>query len=70
MSDYRDEGSAIALVAPQIHELAQGGMKGIIADSIIRGQNVVELQRQGITVVNYAHERHEISGSRLVLARA
>lgn len=55
ISDYRDEGSAIALVAPELHELAQGGMKGIIADSIIRGQNVVELQRKGITVVNYPH---------------
>jgi hypothetical protein len=49
------EQEVVRDTVPRIHDLAAGGVKGLLVDSVIRGQDVMALQRQGITVVNHPH---------------
>lgn len=63
-SRYRDEASATVEMALTLSGLAQGGMKGLIVDSVIRGQMVEQLQRAGVTVVNYPHALRNPNASR------
>jgi hypothetical protein len=50
-----DEGTASEEIANELAKLSRGGMKGIIIDSVIRGERITRLARNGITVVNYPH---------------
>ena len=63
LSDYPNEGAATKGMALRLNQEAQGGMKGIIVDSVVRGSDLVELQRNGVTVVNYPHA-HRNPGSK------
>lgn len=63
-SRYKDEGSATVDMALMLSALAKGGMKGIIVDSVVRGRMVEQLQRAGVTVVNYPHARRNPKATR------
>jgi hypothetical protein len=63
LSDYSNEAAATKAVALQLNEMAQGGMKGIVVDSVVRGRDLTDLQRAGVTVVNYPHA-HRNPGSK------
>jgi hypothetical protein len=52
-SDYTDEGTATVTMAKQFLQRSLGGVKGIIVDGVLQGENVTKLQRSWITVVNY-----------------
>jgi hypothetical protein len=52
---YASEQAVVREVIPRLHATADGGMKGLLVDSVIRGNDVIALQRQGITVVNNPH---------------
>lgn len=54
-SAYVSESAAILAIAPMIRHLTGGHAQGILVDSVIRGQDVVSLERGGLTVVNYPH---------------
>jgi hypothetical protein len=50
-----DEAAATVTMAKELKLLTNGGMKGIVVDSVIRGRAVMDLERNWITVVNYPH---------------
>ena len=54
-SRYATETDAVLDIAPRLRDLSKGGMRGVLMDSALRGQAIVDLQRQWITVVNYPH---------------
>ena len=59
----RTESDVVLAIAPALRDLSRDpegkvpgyGMKGILVDSAVRGEAVVTLQRNDITVVNYPH---------------
>lgn len=62
-SDFSNEAAATKAMALELMLRAGGGMKGIVVDSVTRGRDLVELQRAGLTVVNYPHA-HRNPGSK------
>lgn len=54
-SEGSDEAASIMLSLRRLTQIAHGGIKILIVDSVIRGQQVSEIQRDGIIVVNYPH---------------
>jgi hypothetical protein len=54
-SRYATESDAILGIAPVIRDLSRGGMRGVLSDSALRGQAIIDLQRQWLTVVNFPH---------------
>ena len=61
-SVYPDEEKAVLDMAVRLRSLSDGGMKGIVVDSAVRGHAVSHLQRQWITVVNYPHAQSNPDG--------
>ena len=59
---YDNEQAVVRDVVPRIHKHADGGMKGLLVDSAIRGEDVTALQKQGITVVNYPYAESNPDG--------
>ena len=58
-----DEAAAISLIAPELQALTNGGMLGIVVDSVIRGDAVTELQRRhGLIVVNHVYAESNPDG--------
>ena len=51
------ESEPIARAVRTISLSSGGGLRGLIVDSVVRGSLVSELDRQGITVVNYPHAK-------------
>jgi hypothetical protein len=49
------ESPVVDRMARAIFEASNGGMKGVIVDSVIRGRVLESLSRDGIVVVNYPH---------------
>ncbi|MDQ1703255.1 MAG: hypothetical protein QOF57_2507 [Frankiaceae bacterium] len=54
-SAHPDESAAVEAVIPVLAALSNGGVKGVVVDSIVRGKAVIRLQRNGMTVVNHPH---------------
>lgn len=50
-----DESAAVLDAMPELCNLAQGGIRGLLFDSAIRGNAVIKLQRDGVHVINYPH---------------
>ena len=50
-----DESAAVLDAMPELCDLAQGGIRGLLFDSAIRGNAVIKLQRDGVHVINYPH---------------
>lgn len=61
-SVYPDEEKAVLDMATRLRDLSDGGLKGIVVDSAIRGHAVSHLQRQSLTVVNYPHAQSNPDG--------
>lgn len=58
----RTESDAVLDVMPKLRALSNDGVKGLLVDSAVRGQAVIELQRGGLIVVNYPHAQHNPGG--------
>lgn len=55
-SEYRDESAAALAMAPDLRDRSNGGMKGILWDSAVRGLALVALQyEERLVVVNFPH---------------
>lgn len=52
---YPSEQAVVRDVIPRQKDISEGGIKGLLVDSVARGNDIIDLQRQGITVVNYPH---------------
>ena len=63
-SDYTSEAAATQAMALRLAVLAEGGMKGIVVDSVIRGELLAALQRAGLTVVNHPHAYRNPEGGK------
>lgn len=59
---YPSEQAVVRDVVPHLRELSEGGIKGLLVDSVIRGNDVIALQRGGITVVNHPHAARNPAG--------
>ena len=61
------ESEPVAHAVRAIAAAAEGGLKGVIVDSVIRGKLVAELDREGCIVVNYPHAKsnpNRVTGGR------
>jgi hypothetical protein len=66
------ESEPVARAMRAIAEIAKGGLKGVIVDSVLRGILVSELDRQGIITVNYPHAKsnpNRATGGRKAVGR-
>jgi hypothetical protein len=52
---YASEQAVVREVIPRQKDISEGGIKGLLVDSVERGNDIIDLQRLGITVVNYPH---------------
>ena len=66
LSDDQSENAAVRRVTPIVKRLAskngRTGLKTIVVDSIVRGQDVTAVQRSGTIVVNYPHAQSNPDG--------
>ena len=51
------ESEPVAHAARTIARASNGGLKGVIVDSVLRGKLISELDREGILTVNYPHAK-------------
>ncbi len=61
-SAWASEGQAMVAMAKALYERTHGGARLLLADSAMRGKDVVDLQTSGITVVNYPHAASNPNG--------
>ncbi|MBE7324576.1 hypothetical protein IEQ44_07920 [Nocardioides sp. Y6] len=59
---YRGESPMVEATLPGMREATNGGIKGLLVDSVIRGRAVEHLQRHGVTVINYPHAKTNPKG--------
>lgn len=59
---YNDESVYVEERLPLLRDLSDGGVKGVLVDSAIRGKAVTRLQRGGLCVVNYPHAESNPDG--------
>lgn len=52
---FDNEQEVVRDAIPRLRDISQGGIKGLLIDSVIRGEDVILLQRVGVTVVNYPY---------------
>lgn len=50
-----DEATATVTMAKELRSATGGGLKGLVVDSVLRGQAVADLERNSVTVVNFPH---------------
>jgi hypothetical protein len=61
---HRSESDAVLDVMPGLLDLSQGGIRGLLVDSAVRGNAVTTLHRAGIRVINYPHAASNPEGGK------